>query len=114
MKHILSLFIISLFISPARAQNDTLVINHPRRVTVISSDSLQRVIVNGKQGDDNFVYQNGDEIIVNGEGELQVFDVLGRFVMSQNVSGVERISKPAQTGVYIFMMNGNAQKIVVK
>ena len=58
MKHILSLFIISLFISPARAQNDTLVINHPRRVTVISSDSLQRVIVNGKQGDDDFVYQN--------------------------------------------------------
>ena len=63
---------------------------------------------------DNFVYQNGDEIIVNGEGELQVFDVLGRFVMSQNVSGVERISKPAQTGVYIFMMNGKTQKIVVK
>ena len=63
---------------------------------------------------ENFVYQSGDEIIVNGEGELKVFDVLGRFVMSQNVSGVERINKPAQTGVYIFMMNGNAQKIVVK
>ena len=63
---------------------------------------------------DNFVYQNGDEFIVNGEGELKVYDVLGRFVMSQNVSGVERINKPAQTGVYIFMMNGNAQKIVVK
>ena len=61
-----------------------------------------------------FIYQNGDEIIVNGEGELKVFDVLGRFVMSQYVSGVERINKPAQTGVYIFMMNGNAQKIVVK
>lgn len=58
MKYILSLFFISLFFSPAWAQNDTLVINHPRRVTVISSDSLQRVIVNGKQGDDDFVYQN--------------------------------------------------------
>ena len=63
---------------------------------------------------DNFVYQNGDELIITGEGELKVYDVLGRFVMSQNVSGVERINKPAQTGVYIFMMNGNAQKIVVK
>ena len=58
MKYILSLFFISLFFSPAWAQNDTLVINHPRCVTVISSDSLQRVIVNGKQGDDDFVYQN--------------------------------------------------------
>ena len=59
MNRIIShLFFITLFFSPAGAQNDTLVINNPRRVTVISSDSLQRVIVNGKQGDDDFVYQN--------------------------------------------------------
>jgi len=61
-----------------------------------------------------FVYQNGDELIVNGEGTLQVFDVLGRIVMSQNVSGVERINKPEQTGVYIFVMNGHTQKMVIK
>jgi len=59
MKHILLSFITcSLFFSSVAAQNDTLVINNPRRVTVISSDSLQRVIVNGKQDDDDFVYQN--------------------------------------------------------
>lgn len=63
---------------------------------------------------DIFIYQNGDELIVNGEGELKVFDVIGRFVMSQNVSGVERISKPVPTGVYIFMLNGKTQKIVVR
>ncbi|MBR1547749.1 MAG: hypothetical protein IJ637_03370 [Prevotella sp.] len=40
------------------AQNDTLVVNHPKKVTIISSDSLQRVIVDGRQGDDNFAYQN--------------------------------------------------------
>lgn len=59
MKRIALLFIIFyLLSSPAGAQNDTLVINHPKRVTVITSDSLQRVIVRGKQGDDDFVYQN--------------------------------------------------------
>ncbi len=60
MKRILYLsFIIShLSFSSVAAQNDTLVINNPRKVTVISGDSLQRVVVNGKQGDDNFVYQN--------------------------------------------------------
>ena len=47
-----------MFFSPAGAQTDTLVINHPRKVTIISSDSLQRVIVSGKQGDDDFRYQN--------------------------------------------------------
>ena len=55
---ILSFILFPLSISPAGAQTDTLVINHPRRVTVISNDSLQRVIVNGKQGDDDFVYHN--------------------------------------------------------
>ena len=60
MKHILylSLVVCHLSFSPAAAQNDTLVINHPRKVTIVSSDSLQRVIVNGKQGDDDFTYQN--------------------------------------------------------
>ena len=60
MKHILylSVIICQLSFSSVAAQNDTLVINNPRKVTVISGDSLQRVIVNGKQGDDDFVYQN--------------------------------------------------------
>ena len=54
----LSFIIFHLSYSGVAAQNDTLVINHPQKVTVISSDSLQKVIVNGKQGDDDFVYQN--------------------------------------------------------
>lgn len=59
MKRIVLLFTIChLLFSPAGAQSDTLVINHPRKVTIISSDSLQRVIVSGKQGDDDFRYQN--------------------------------------------------------
>jgi len=60
MKHIvyLSLLISQLSIGSAVAQNDTLVINQPRKVTVVTSDSLQHIIVSGKQGDDDFVYQN--------------------------------------------------------
>ncbi|MBQ9357641.1 MAG: hypothetical protein IJT98_10200 [Prevotella sp.] len=54
----LSFIIWQLSFSSVAAQNDTLIINHPEKVTIISSDSLQRVIVNGKQGDDDFVYQN--------------------------------------------------------
>jgi hypothetical protein len=54
----LSFIIWHLSFGSAAAQNDTLVINNPRKVTIISSDSLQRVIVNGKQGDDDFTYQN--------------------------------------------------------
>lgn len=54
----LSLIVFHLSFSGVAAQNDTLVINEPRKVTIVSSDSLQRVIVNGKRGDSDFVYQN--------------------------------------------------------
>jgi hypothetical protein len=61
-----------------------------------------------------FAYQSGNDIIVSGEGELQVFDVMGRLVMSQQVNGVQTVEKPNQTGVYILRLNGKTQKIVVR
>ena len=60
-----------------------------------------------------FAYQNGSDIIVNGEGELQVFDVMGRLVMNQHVNGVQTVNVKAN-GVYIFKLNENVQKIVVR
>ena len=63
---------------------------------------------------DNFAYQSGNEIIVNGDGELQIFDVMGRMVAKQNINGVETIAKPSLDGVYIFRLNEKTQKIVVK
>lgn len=66
----------------------------------------------------NFVYQFGNEILVNGEGTLQVFDVMGRLVTSFTVNGNERLStSQLNTGVYIFRMVGSevkTQKIVVR
>ena len=63
---------------------------------------------------DIFAYQSGNEIVVSGEGELQVFDVMGRMVMNQRINGVEAVEKPEQTGVYIFRLNDKVQKIVVR
>ena len=67
-------------------------------------------------GADIFAYQNGSDVIVSGEGELQIFDVMGRMVSTQNVNGTETISVNAQ-GVYIFRLVGTeikTQKIVVR
>lgn len=60
-------------------------------------------------------FSGGSGIIVTGEGELQVFDVMGRLIAKQYVNGVgtHRVC-PLQTGVYIFRLNGKTQKIVVK
>lgn len=60
-----------------------------------------------------FAYQNGNNVIVNGEGTLQVFDMTGRMVNTMNVNGVESVNVKAQ-GVYIFKLNDKTQKIVVK
>ncbi len=62
---------------------------------------------------DIFAYQNGSDIVVTGEGELQIFDVMGRMVSRQRVNGVETVNVKSQ-GVYIFRLNDKTQKIVVR
>ena len=84
-------------------------------------DMEDRFIIRFSEGaidSDIFAYQSGDDIIVNGEGTLQVFDVMGRFVGSYEVNGNARISaEQFSNAVYIFRMIGNeikTQKIVVR
>ena len=63
-----------------------------------------------------FAYQSGNDIIVNGNGELQVFDIMGRMVMNTTVNGTTTVNLPSNA-VYIFRMVGetvNTQKIVVR
>ena len=69
--------------------------------------------VNGDSTSDIFAYQSGNDIIVSGEGTLQVFDITGRMVMSTRIDGVETING-IESGVYIFRMEGKTQKIVVR
>lgn len=87
-----------------------------------SCDDAERFIVKlsastgSENGSESFAWQSGSDVMVKGDGELQVFDVTGRMVMSASVSGIETINVPSQ-GVYILKMLGNnvkTQKIVVK
>lgn len=83
-----------------------------------SADNADRFIVRLEHSDNVdssvFAYQSGNEIVVSGEGELQIFDVMGRLVMQKHVSGVEAVDKPMTTGVYVLRLNENSQKIVVR
>ena len=68
------------------------------------------------ESEDTFAFQSGEGVIVSGEGELQVFDVTGRMVMSAMVNGIETVNG-LESGVYVFRMVGNdvkTQKIVVR
>ena len=85
-----------------------------------SADKENRFIVRlsvVSEEDETFVYQNDADLVVCGEGELQIFDVTGRFVASYYVNGVETVNKPSQSGIYILRLVGNVtktQKIVVR
>ncbi len=67
---------------------------------------------------DVFAYQNGNDIIVRGNGELQIFDVMGRFVTSEYINGVQSFNADALSkGVYVLRIVGTeikTQKIVVR
>lgn len=45
------------------ADNDTLIVNYPRRVTVISGDSLQTVRIEGRHDDYDFHYENTIQLV---------------------------------------------------
>ena len=90
-----------------------------------SSDKEDRFIVKlaylpdyGIDGSDTFAFQSGNEIFVSGQGELQIFDVTGRFVMSERINGATSISADALSkGVYVLRIVGSeikTQKIVVR
>lgn len=68
--------------------------------------------------DKNFVYQSGDELIIEAEGTVQIIDVMGRVVLSETVNGNGRINisgldKAAYIVRCVESSTINTQKIVI-
>ena len=65
----------------------------------------------------HFAYVSGDQLVINGTGLLQVFDVLGRQLFTKEITTVNSqisIHSFPGTGVYILRLNEKTQKIVVR
>ena len=61
----------------------------------------------------------GDKLVVNGEGELQIIDMLGRVVMTDQLTGSQSTTNlPKTAGVYVLRLtdtNGTrTQKMVIR
>ena len=89
----------SFIASPKDNENRFLVVLYPQE--------------NKETLDGSFAFQNGNDIIVNGNGELQIFDVMGRLIATRRINGVETVNV-SMTGVYIFKLNEKTQKIVIQ
>ena len=71
-----------------------------------------------ENNDHKFVYQSGEELIINAEGAVQIIDMMGRIVYSKEISSDARINtSDFNTAAYIVrLVNGDGvktQKIVV-
>ena len=66
---------------------------------------------------DNFAYWNGSAWIIEGSGEFEVFDILGRKIfVTEIISSPFSVSRSLfpSAGVYILRLNGKSQKIVIR
>lgn len=67
--------------------------------------------------DEQFINQYDSELLCNGEGLLQVFDMLGRMVINEEVHGQTVNISNLNKGVYVVRLTGEkirTQKIIVK
>ena len=87
------------------------------------ADLAERFLISLSPGIDNaaFAYQNGNSIVVNGEGELQVFDVAGRRLSTLHLDGSRTCDRDAlgiqHSGVYLLRLIGKehkTQKLIVR
>ena len=79
------------------------------------SSRFKLVFATGNANNDSeFAFVSNGNIIVNGEGLLQVIDMTGRIVSTEQVNGVSSIKLNAAAGVYVLQLNDKTQKIVVK
>ena len=73
-----------------------------------------------ENSENNFAFFNGDEWVVNNEGEatLQIVDVTGRVLSTETINGNARISLDQVSGVYMMrLVSGNnvkTQKVIIK
>ena len=78
------------------------------------------VFATGNATDDNFVFFSNGKWVINNDGKaiVQVVDVTGRILKSEQIDGCHSMSIKAAPGVYMFrLINGNdmkVQKVVVK
>ena len=83
------------------------------------SSRFKLVFAQGNAGNGNdFAFISDGSIFVNGEGMLNVVDITGRVIRTEQVNGMSRVNLNTAAGVYVLQLtNGESvktQKIVVK
>ena len=65
----------------------------------------------------HFAYLDGDKLVIDGEGTLEAYDVLGRQLFNFEIRNTKFEIQNSQfpgTGVYVLRLGGQTQKIVIR
>ena len=65
----------------------------------------------------HFAHLDGEEVVIEGEGTLTAYDVMGRELFRREIKNEELRMKNSDfpcTGVYVLRLGGKSQKIVIK
>lgn len=86
--------------------------------TATSNDSHNRFVVrlgSAKVDNANFVYQSGDELIIDAEGAIEIIDMMGRVVYSSEMNdGRVNVSNFNNAAYVVRALNeGKVQKVVI-
>ena len=93
-----------------------------RFFTMNSEDNYNRFVLRFSKKSDledgNFVYQSGDELVIDADGLVQVMDVMGRIIYSGEQSGINRVNIGGMKNSACVVRNINnnevrTQKIVI-
>ena len=101
--------------------NETDLLTSSYTFKATSSDDPDRFVlrISRENTDENFIYKSGDDLVINAKGMVQIIDVMGRIVYSENIiNGSHRINiSNYNSATYIVrVVNANevkTQKIVV-
>lgn len=83
---------------------------------IIRFSYSEEPIVGSDEGSTTFAWQNGSEVIVNGEGILEIYEFEGRLVVKTKIHGMG-VVRNLRKGIYIIRVIDNKvqkQKIVIR
>ena len=59
----LLLTLLAVTVAKANNDNDTVIVTNAKKVTIVTNDSLQKIEIHGKEGDDHFHYTNTLQLV---------------------------------------------------
>ncbi len=70
------------------ADNDTIVVHKPNKVTVVAGDSVQKILIEGREGDEKYVYRNtvmlGDDAVRKTSFDKDTWDITPSVKIGKN------------------------------